>query len=479
MVFSSLYFLYAFLPLFFLFYFVSGKFFGLRGKNIILFIFSLFFYAWGEPLYVLLLIYSSLLDYCCGLGIGWANKRENPRPGRLFFLCLSLIGNLGLLGIFKYFGFSVLTLNNLFGLSLPVPAIALPIGISFFTFQTMSYTFDVYRGKVKVQRDFLHFGTFVTMFPQLIAGPVVRYADVEHELTCRHASRDDIAAGIRRFLVGLAKKVLVANITGEVVDMLFAHSPAEIGALGSWVAILSYTLQIYFDFSGYSDMAIGLGRMSGFHYPENFNFPYISASVTEFWRRWHITMSTFFRDYVYIPLGGNRVSKWRWVLNIFIVWFLTGLWHGAMWHYVLWGLYFGVLLLLEKIFLLRFLGRSRVLSHLYTLFAIVIGWVIFRCDSVPAIGTYLRAMFGGFGFQGVGEIPAVYLLQEAGVNTVFLLAFLAGVLFSMPVGDFVRGRVGRRAWLGVLGDGALLALLFLATVQLALNAYNPFIYFAF
>nr|MCR5262636.1 MBOAT family protein [Clostridiales bacterium] len=303
MVFSSLHFLFAFLPLFFIVYYSMGKLFGIRGKNVSLFIFSLLFYAWGEPVYVLLMIYSTILDYTCGRMIE-AGEKEGDQKKKKAFLAVSMIGNLGLLAIFKYLAMIVGTANTLLGLVIPVPEITLPIGISFYTFQTMSYSLDVYRGKIEAQRDIINFGAYVAMFPQLIAGPIVRYETVAAELNGRTETAEDFAAGARRFIVGLGKKVLIANTMAQTADSLFAAAPSSLGSLGAWTAIIAYTFQIFFDFSGYSDMAIGLGRMMGFHYPENFNYPYTADSVTDFWRRWHISMSSFFRDYIYIPMGG-------------------------------------------------------------------------------------------------------------------------------------------------------------------------------
>ena len=490
MEFSQLYYVFLFLPLFFLTYFAIGRFCGLRGKNIVLLIFSLIFYAWGEPVYVLLMVYSTLLDYFCGRGIGRATRRGS-RGGRRLFLALSLVGNLTLLAVFKYLDLFISTLNVLPFVNLPLAGIALPIGISFYTFQTMSYTIDVYRGKVEVQRDFLGFATYVTMFPQLVAGPVVRYATVERELTDRHETLCDFAAGLRRFFIGLAKKVLIANTMGSVVDTLYnpaataavAAELSYLGVLGSWTLVLAYTMQIYFDFSGYSDMAIGIGRMMGFRFLENFNYPYIAKSITDFWRRWHISMSTFFRDYVYIPLGGNRCSRARWIFNILVVWFLTGLWHGAQWNFVLWGLYFAVILLLERLLLGKLLARLPVINHIYALFLIAYGWVIFRMGSVGEIWELTRALFGAYGLQGNGAVPAVTLLGQAGVGVIAVLVFCVAIVASTPilpwVTRLVSGKPRTAQVLAVLGDIALFGLFFLSVVELAIGSYNPFIYFKF
>ncbi len=484
MVFSSTPFLFAFLPLFFLVYYAMGRIGGIRAKNLALFLFSMIFYAWGEPVYVLFMVYSTLLDYTCGRMIEAGEKKGNPKQKKRF-LIVSLIGNLGLLAVFKYSGMFVSTCNAVFGLSFSVPQIALPIGISFYTFQTMSYSIDVYRGKVRAQHNIIHFAAYVVMFPQLIAGPVVRYETVERELNDRVETFDDFAVGARRFIIGLGKKTLIANTMAQTCDTLFKNDASALGALGAWVAILAYTFQIFFDFSGYSDMAIGMGRMMGFHYLENFNYPYIANSVTDFWRRWHISMSSFFRDYVYIPLGGNRVSKPRWIFNIFVVWFATGLWHGASWNFVLWGLYFGLLLILEKVFFLHRLSGCKVFSHIWALFFVIYGWVIFTQESLSGLWNYTKALFGGYGVYGTGAANAVTLLQRAEVNTIFLVMFVLAIVFSTPVTAKLRAYLEKRHGDAIPAgylyayDAALICVLLLSSVMLALGAYNPFIYFRF
>jgi len=482
-VFSSLMFLFAFLPIFFIVYYTAGKFGGIRGKNIALFIFSLIFYAWGEPLYIVLMFYSTILDYVCGRMIEAGEKKGNTKQKKVF-LTVSLIGNLGLLAIFKYLTMLLGTINAVSGLAIPIPSIALPIGISFYTFQTMSYSIDVYRGKVKAQHDIINFGAYVTMFPQLIAGPVVRYETVEKELNYRVETLEDFTQGARRFIVGLGKKVLIANIMAQTADELFAHAPSELGALGAWVAIIAYTFQIFFDFSGYSDMAIGMGRMMGFHYLENFNYPYIANSVTDFWRRWHISMSSFFRDYLYIPLGGNRVSTPRWLINIFIVWFATGLWHGASWNFVIWGLYFGALLVIEKIFMLKVLKKFPIFSHIWAMFLVIYGWVIFTQESLGGLGEYTKAMFGAYGKFGTGTANAVTLLQRSDVNTIFIISLIAAIIFSTPIAKIIKEKLAQKyeklpVGYATIQDVLLFVVLFLCTIQLALGSYNPFIYFRF
>ena len=479
MIFASQTFLFGFLPLFFILYLAAGKFFGLRGKNTVLFFMSLIFYAWGEPVYIVLMIYSSVLDYVCGRMI-YSADRQGKTGKKKAFLCVSMVGNLALLGVFTQ------TVNSVFHLSIPVFSLALPVGISFYTFQTMSYSLDVYRGTITPQKNFIYFGAYVAMFPQLIAGPVVRYSDRARELDCRTENLDGFASGARKLICGLAKKVLIANTMAAVADPLFENPASSLGVLGTWIAIIAYTFQIFFDFSGYSDMAIGMGRMMGFNYPENFNYPYISRSVTEFWRRWHITMSTFFRDYVYIPLGGSRCSVIKWLRNVFIVWFLTGLWHGAAWHYVAWGLYFGVLLVVEKFLLRKLLEKSRVISHIYAMLMIICGWVIFRCDSVADALSFIGSMFGASGLYGSDTVPSPVLLQQSGVSTVFFVTLIFAVLFSAPIIPWLKNKLessctklALRGAVYCTADFVLIVLLVLSSVQLALGSYNPFIYFDF
>ena len=483
MIFASQTFLFGFLPLFFILYLAAGKFFGLRGKNTVLFFMSLIFYAWGEPVYIVLMIYSSVLDYVCGRMI-YSADRQGKNGKKKAFLCVSMVGNLALLGVFKYLGFFTQTVNSVFHLSIPVFSLALPVGISFYTFQTMSYSLDVYRGTITPQKNFIYFGAYVAMF--LIAGPVVRYSDIARELDCRTENLNGFASGARKLICGLAKKVLIANTMAAVADPLFENPASSLGVLGTWIAIIAYTFQIFFDFSGYSDMAIGMGRMMGFNYPENFNYPYISRSVTEFWRRWHITMSTFFRDYVYIPLGGSRCSVIKWLRNVFIVWFLTGLWHGAAWHYVAWGLYFGVLLVVEKFLLRKLLEKSHVISHIYAMLMIICGWVIFRCDSVSDALSFIGSMFGASGLYGNDTVPSPVLLQQSGVSTVFFVTLIFAVLFSAPIIPWLKNKLessctklALRGAVYCTADFVLIVLLVLSSVQLALGSYNPFIYFDF
>ena len=387
MVFSSIPFLFRFLPVFMILYFVAPR----RMRNIILFLGSLIFYAWGEPVYVLLMLFSTFSDYLHGCLIG-ACKNRNVARG---LLISSIVINLGILGFFKYSDFLIGTVNQLLGCNIPLLNLPLPIGISFYTFQTMSYTIDCYRGEVKIQKNILDFGVYVVMFPQLIAGPIVKYRDVQEQLHERKTDIADINYGCRRFIVGLAKKVLLANNLGLLWTEISGAGPETTTVLGAWLGVLAFAFQIYFDFSGYSDMAIGLGAILGFHFPENFNYPYMAASITDFWRRWHISLSSWFKEYVYVPLGGNRRGLPRQLLNILIVWMLTGIWHGAGWNFLLWGLWFALWLILEKLVLLRiFKALPRMVGRLYTWLIVLVSWVLFAVESGSGAFAYLRIMFG-------------------------------------------------------------------------------------
>ena len=461
MVFSSYTFLFYFLPpLLILYYLIPRR--SLGGRNLVLLAFSLFFYFAGGPRHLPLMLLSIAINYVGGL---LCAKR------RRWALVLTMAVNLGLLGWFKYAGFVGENLQAL-GLPLSVPEVVLPIGISFFTFQGMSYVIDVYRGDTPPAKNPLQVALYIALFPQLVAGPIVRYTTVAEELVSRRETFDDFAAGALRFSFGLAKKMLLANNLSLMADEAFSTAP--IGAAAAWLGAIAYTGQIYFDFSGYSDMAIGLGRMFGFHFEENFNYPYLSKSVTEFWRRWHMSLSGWFRDYVYIPLGGSRAGTAKQVRNILLVWTLTGLWHGAAWNFLLWGLYFGVLLLGEKFWWGKALERApSPLRHLYAMVIVVLGWVLFRCEGLSAVGSYLGAMVG---LSGAGWGQALYFLRQYGV-------FLAvGVVASLPVKDALRAALQRRKaertiqWGSALAGLALLGLSFL---QLISSTANPFIYYRF
>lgn len=468
MLFSSMIFLCGFLPVVWIVYYLMSRRTGLA--NLWLFLASLFFYAWGEPRYIFIMLFSTVFDYCNGRLIGVYQKREKPLAAKLV-LILSVVGNLGILGFFKYTDFVIGSINSLTGSGIGLLSLALPIGISFYTFQTMSYTIDVYRGEVTPQRNIINFGMYVCLFPQLIAGPIVRYRDVEKQITGRRIDWESAEAGLMRFLIGLAKKVLLANQVGEIYEMITGLR-GELSTGLAWLGAICYTFQIYFDFSGYSDMAIGLGRMFGFHFPENFDHPYESRSVTEFWRRWHMTLSGWFRDYVYIPLGGNRKGLPRQIFHLLIVWFLTGLWHGAGWNFVLWGLYYFVFLVLEKAVLGKVLGRlPLVLQHLYTMFVVVIGWVLFAMDDFTQLKRYVQAMFG----VGV-RLTSDFTLYEWRSLAGFLLLLAIGAT-SIPARAVKR--VCSEKCRKVLGRIVTILLLFLSVAFLVSGSYNPFLYFRF
>lgn len=461
MVFSSIFFLFFFLPAFFLcYYLVPGK-----AKNVILLIFSLIFYAWGEPKYVILLVISSVVDYINGRMM--ENFDGNDRT-RKIFLIISIVINLSLLGVFKYSGLFIDTLDLIPGININNPDLPLPIGISFFTFQTMSYSMDVFRRDVKAEHNFLDYMTYVSMFPQLIAGPIVRYADVGKELHSRKISLDKVTSGFIRFGMGLFKKVLIANGIGMLWDECLLNA-GSLSFATAWLGAVAFAFKIYFDFSGYSDMAIGLGKMMGFDYPENFNYPYMADSVTDFWRRWHITLSSWFKSYVYIPLGGSRKGTARTVLNLIIVWGLTGFWHGASWNYLLWGAFFALVLILEKFVFEGILKKiPSAVRHIITLFLILISWVIFAVEDFSAMGLYLRSMFSFSG--GIADGLFLYYLRDYGS-----ILIIAGFL-SCPVYPYLRKKVKGIYWAKCI----VFAVLFLISVVFLLkNTYNPFLYFRF
>ena len=501
MVFSSLTFLFLFLPAMLLVYYVTPR----QGKNAVLFLGSLVFYAWGEPVYVVLMIFSTVLDYTCGRLV----ERYRDTPKRKIGLIISLCGNLGLLFFFKYADFLVGTVNSLAGLSLPKHNLPLPIGISFYTFQTMSYTIDVYRGTAKVQRNIISFGAYVALFPQLIAGPIVRYRDIAEELDTRTHSFDSFGEGARRFVTGLAKKVLLANNIGLLWDTVSQTDVAGLTTAGAWLGLIAFAFQVYFDFSGYSDMAIGLGRMFGFTFPENFNYPYIAASVTEFWRRWHISLGSWFRDYVYIPLGGNRKGLARHLFNITIVWMLTGLWHGASWNFVLWGMWYAVILLCEKLFQSRLLRKMpRLFGHIYTLFVIVFAGALFAFENIRRSFSFIKVLFGG-GAGLINDATRYQLLSYApllavcAVASTPLVPWICRKITSAHIKSALPGAAkiadseeavvpsselpARAAWPGRLREVLLTAcdslrligLSALSLVYLISGSYNPFLYFRF
>lgn len=466
MVFSSTIFLCVYLPLVLLGYYICPK----KGRNLFLLIVSLVFYAWGEPKYVFLMIFSILVNYIFGRLMD--KHRENKKRLKLM-LVLSVVIDLGLLSVFKYTDFIITNVNAIFGANFDLLNIALPIGISFYTFQAMSYTIDVYRNDVRVQKNLIDFGMYITMFPQLIAGPIVRYADVQDQLADRSVTTADFSEGIMRFVVGLGKKVLLANQMGAVWSEIYALG-GDVSALMAWTGAIAYTFQIYFDFSGYSDMAIGLGRMFGFKFPENFRYPYQSVSITDFWRRWHITLSTWFKEYLYIPLGGNRRGLARQALNLLIVWSLTGFWHGAGWNFVLWGLYYFVILFIEKLFLLKALDKlPKFFRHVYALVLIIIGWVIFASDDVSVLLPYLGSMFGANG--AIGGMDVYTLLTKA---VLLIICCIASTELPKKLFLSAAGAMNEKAAF-TLKSVLMIALLALSMILLIGDSYNPFLYFRF
>lgn len=459
MVFSSLLFLYVFLPIALFLYYISPE----KIKNFTLFILSLIFYAWGEPIYVGIMLFSSVFDYCNGRLL-YKFKEDWKRKA---VLILSVIVNIGLLFFFKYYNFVIDNLNYLFNLNISANNLSLPLGISFYTFQTLSYTIDVYRGEVEASNSFFDYSAYVAMFPQLVAGPIVRYIDIYNQLKNRDFSDSSIAYGIKRFVYGLAKKVLIANKLGELYKIILAKEVAGLASSMAWLGIIAFTLQIYFDFSGYSDMAIGLGRMLGFDFLENFNFPYISRSITEFWRRWHMSLSLWFRNYVYIPLGGNRVKVPRQILNLFITWFLTGFWHGADFNFIIWGLYYFTLLVLEKFVYANALDKApNFIKHIYTMLLVTIGWVIFEF-KVTDIGPFIKAMFN---FKNFASPEALFYLKEYGFYLVL------GAVLSLGACKKLIDKNRKTTYLEI---AFLFILLILVTMSLISESYNPFLYFRF
>ena len=443
-----------FLPFVLALYYITPR----RFRNLTLFIVDLVFYAWGEPWLVILMLFSILLNYTSGILIGI--NREKKGLARFIFI-LSVILNLGLLGFFKYAGFIGETLNMVMPfLNIPILEIALPIGISFYTFQTMSYTIDVYKNTVKVQKNIITF-----------AGPIVRYEDVAEQLMHRKETLQGFTDGVKLFLIGLSKKVLLANEMGNLWDAV-RESGTQSGALGSWVGIIAYTFQIYFDFCGYSEMAMGLGKMFGFDFLKNFDYPYISKSITEFWRRWHISLGTWFREYVYIPLGGNRKGLYRQIINIAVVWFLTGLWHGASWNFILWGLYFGVLLMIEKLFMLKVLKKApAIISHIYSIIIILFGWVLFYFENLNEMGIFLARMFGSDGFMMSGDI-SVKIIS-------YIPLLIVSAITSTPLISKLYHKIKSKPILYVIDNAGCVLALLLCTAALVSSDYNPFLYYKF
>ncbi len=479
MVFSSLIFLLLFFTASILLYYVVP----FKLKNAVILLSGILFYAWGEPIYVVVMLLSTMIDYCAGLVM---NRFEGRVVPRRICLIVSIVMNLGLLGVFKYSGFIAENVNllagrelidighmNFFGLDF-LPMNLLPIGISFFTFQSMSYTIDLYLGKIKVQKNPITFAAFVTLYPQIVAGPIVRYDDIAAELDSRRIDLDLIYDGIVRFITGLGKKVLLANGIGQLWETASATAPDELSVLTAWLGIIGYTLQIYFDFSGYSDMAIGLGKMMGFHFPENFNYPYLSKSISEFWRRWHMTLGAWFRSYVYIPLGGNRKGMARTVFNLAVTWLLTGVWHGASWNFILWGVLYGVMIILEKLFLGKLLEKlPAAIGWLYTMLLVVLGWVLFASADLSSAFGYIGAMFGGSGV--LCDNTAIYLLLNYGILLV------VGIFAATDAWKILIERLSARlpSFVGYATSVLKIGVLLLCIAYLSDAGYNPFLYFNF
>lgn len=464
MVFSSIFFIFSFLPVTIVAYYLAPK----RVRNGILLLASLFFYAWGEPVYLFLMLYSILFNYVMGIDIARKQRRGKRAGVSLFF---GVVVNLLILGFFKYYGFLAENIEALSGMILPKLELSLPIGLSFYTFQSLSYLVDVYRGKAQYQKNILSFGLYISMFPQLVAGPIVQYADIDAQLKERESSLDKFGQGVRYFIWGLGKKVLLANNLGVVYEAIAALP--SLSVLSAWVGALAYTFQIYYDFSGYSDMAIGLGKMFGFELKENFAHPYCSRSITEFWRRWHISLGSWFREYVYIPMGGNRVSVLRHIFNLLVVWALTGLWHGASWNFVVWGLYYGVLLIVEKYLLRRVTERIPILGTIYTMLLVIVGWVFFFSPTLLEAGAYLGAMFGR-GAVGITDEAGMYYLLTS------LILFWFSWIFAVPAASKISEKhlEDSDGWapLFLLIHGGIFLL---AVAYLIHDTYNPFLYFRF
>ena len=463
MIFSSIPFLFFFFPLFILLYFTLP----FKYKNYILLLFSLIFYAWGEPIYILLMIFSSIVDFINGKNI---EKHKDDNKKKKIYLIISIIINISLLGFFKYADFFIKVINNILNLDIPLLNLGLPIGISFFTFQTMSYSIDVYRGDVKAEKDFLTFMTYVCMFPQLIAGPIVRYETVSSELHKRDINFKKFADGFTRFLRGLFKKVLIANNIGLLFTLITSSEVNDISIMTGVLAIVSYAFQIYFDFSGYSDMAIGMGNMCGFTFLENFNYPYISKSITEFWRRWHISLSSWFKDYVYIPLGGSRVNILKNIRNILIVWILTGFWHGASWNFIFWGLYYGILLLLEKFVLKKYIDKlPDFVKHIYTIVLVFIGWMIFAFDDSKYLFGFIKALTS----NKFVDSAFLYYFKN------YFLILVIATLFSLPVYPKVKEKMNNTIFTSLLSISIYVILFIITLSYLVSDTYNPFLYFRF
>lgn len=468
MVFSSLVFLFVFLPtIIFLYYIAKDKY-----KNYLLLTASLFFYAWGEPTYILIMLISITCNFIFGKNV----CKNKPNERRRFWLITSVIFNISMLGVFKYTGFFIDNINKLIGIEIPNPGIALPLGISFFTFQAMSYVIDVYRDDAKVQKSLLNLALYISLFPQLVAGPIVRYQTVADQIDERDHNLEKFTNGINRFIIGLGKKVLLSNSLGMLADNVFGTQIDGLAIGSAWLGIIAYSLQIFFDFSGYSDMAIGLGKMFGFEFLENFNYPYISKSAGEFWRRWHISLGSWFRDYVYIPLGGSRKGNLRTYINLFIVWFLTGFWHGASWTFIAWGLYFGVLIALEKAFLDKILSKLYTpIRHLYLIIVVIIGWIFFRADNFTYAFNYIKCLFGISGNVLYDNYTLMYIND-------YINVIIISIIFSIPVIPMIKTKLTKfknNNIYYILKSIILMSMFIWVVIKLVNSTYNPFLYFRF
>ena len=480
MVFSTSIFIYLFLPITLIIYYLAPK----KGKNLIILLSGLLFYSWGEPIYVIVMLISTMIDYFAGLIMNHFEGRKAPRR---ICLIVSIVMNLGLLGIFKYSGFiaeninaiagtQIIDINNMnfFGIEY-LPMNMLPIGISFFTFQSMSYTIDLYLGNVKVQKNPISFAAFVTLFPQIVAGPIVRYDDVAKELDDRSITIDLIYDGIIKFIIGLSKKVLIANSIGALWTSVKATDIANVSVVSSWLGILAFTFQIYFDFSGYSDMAVGLGKMMGFNFPKNFDYPYLSKSISEFWRRWHITLGAWFKSYVYIPLGGNRKGMARTIFNLAVTWFLTGVWHGASWNFILWGTLYGVVIILEKLFLGKLLDKiPDIFGHIYTMLLVILGWVLFDTADLPTAGAYIAKMFG---FGGGAFIDSTAMYQIATYGITFIICIIGCTNLPKLAVEALKKKSAVLVNYG--GIAVMTGMFIICAAYLVDQTYNPFLYFNF
>ncbi|NEZ47275.1 MBOAT family protein [Clostridium niameyense] len=468
MVFSSIIFIATFLPISLILYYITPK----VMRNLILLLISLIFYAWGEPVYVLLMIFTTIFNFITGRIIGHNHSKVKKCKKVLIF---TIIVDLLILGFFKYYGFFIENLNVLLNLNIKYSKLPLPLGISFYTFQTLSYVIDVYLGKVKSQKSLVSFGLYVAMFPQLVAGPIVRYTDIEKQINIRNESVYKFGLGVERFIKGLCKKVLLANNIGIVWTTIQSTNIDKLSVLTSWIGIIAYTFQIYFDFSGYSDMAIGLGKMFGFDFIENFNYPYISSSVSEFWRRWHISLGSWFKEYIYIPLGGNRVSKLKSIRNIFVVWMLTGLWHGASWNFIIWGIYYGIILFMEKNILKGFLQKApKSIRHIYTMILVMIGWVLFGSENLSYALKYISVMFGISGNSFIDATGLYYLYTN-------LILLIVVFLCSTPIVSKIFENIIKRGRSKGLVIAAFInvGVIILSISYLINETYNPFLYFRF